>query len=190
MKTIWIDVDGTICNNVYYQDFNAELGINLTEETMTKYSIEDNYPCSQQHLQNYYKRLVSHNIYDYAHLLPDAKEVIEKLNEKYKVYLCSSCALSSLKDESGLFFKEKYDFLRKELPFINPKNYIFTGAKTLIPIDIAIDDKAKNLMGEGVKMRLLFTAFHNKNITDSELASNNMLRVNSWKEIEKLLLTN
>ena len=37
-------------------------------------------------------------------------------------------------------------------------------------------------------MKLLFTAYHNKNIADDELKEKKLTRVNSWKEIEKILL--
>lgn len=37
-------------------------------------------------------------------------------------------------------------------------------------------------------MKMLFTAYHNKDITDEELKDNEVIRVNGWKEIEKILL--
>ena len=38
------------------------------------------------------------------------------------------------------------------------------------------------------EIKLLFTAYHNVNITDEELKAKNLIRVNNWKEIEKILL--
>ena len=39
-------------------------------------------------------------------------------------------------------------------------------------------------------MKLLFTAWHNENISESELDKQDIIRVNNWKEIEELLLSN
>ena len=39
-------------------------------------------------------------------------------------------------------------------------------------------------------MKLLFTAWHNKDLTDDELKKQNIIRVNNWKEIASILLNN
>lgn len=40
---------------------------------------------------------------------------------------------------------------------------------------------------EGAKIKLLFTAWHNKNISSKELESKGIIRVDSWYDIEKVL---
>ena len=45
-----------------------------------------------------------------------------------------------------------------------------------------------NYQEEDAEIKLLFTAYHNVNITDEELKAKNLIRVNNWKEIEKILL--
>lgn len=87
---------------------------------------------------------------------------------------------------AGDNLKNKYNFLYKELDFINPRNYIFTADKSIVHCDIKIDDKLENINGATTK--LLFTAYHNKNLSDNELLSLNINRVNNWKEIEEFLL--
>ena len=52
--------------------------------------------------------------------------------------------------------------------------------------DIRIDDRLNNLSGATTK--LLFTAWHNKDLSKEELKKKNTIRVNSWKEIEDILL--
>lgn len=37
-------------------------------------------------------------------------------------------------------------------------------------------------------MKLLFTAWHNKNLTKEELDRQNIIRVSNWKKIKSLLL--
>lgn len=82
--------------------------------------------------------------------------------------------------------KNKYQFLYKKLDFINPRNYIFTADKSVVNCDIRIDDKPINL--EGAETKLLFTAWHNKDLSEEKLKNNGMIRVNNWKEIGKILL--
>ena len=54
--------------------------------------------------------------------------------------------------------------------------------------DIGIDDRLKNM--DNCSLKLLFDEFRNRKITSEELTLNNGVRVNSWKEIERLLLDN
>ena len=51
---------------------------------------------------------------------------------------------------------------------------------------ISIDDKIENLINGDIK--LLYTAYHNKNISKEELEEKGIIRVNNWLEIEKILL--
>ena len=53
-------------------------------------------------------------------------------------------------------------------------------------MDIRIDDKINNL--DGAKTKLLFSAYHNKNMLDSELSSMGIERMNSWLDIRDRLL--
>lgn len=73
------------------------------------------------------------------------------------------------------------------MPFIDPKRFIFLSDKELVDADIRIDDSVDKLKGKA-EIKLLFTAYHNKNITADELKEKKLTRVNSWKEIEKILL--
>lgn len=88
---------------------------------------------------------------------------------------------------AGNNLKNKYNFLYDKLDFIEPKNYIFTADKSVINCDIKIDDKLNNI--ESAKTKLLFTAWHNKDMSEEELVKQNVIRVNNWKEIEQILLS-
>lgn len=52
--------------------------------------------------------------------------------------------------------------------------------------DIRIDDKINNL--DGSETKLLFSTWHNTDISEEELKRDNIVRVNSWYDIEKILL--
>ena len=73
------------------------------------------------------------------------------------------------------------------MPFIDPKKFIFLSDKELVDADIRIDDSIDKLKGKA-ELKLLFTAYHNKNISENELKGKKILRVNSWREIEDILL--
>jgi 5'-nucleotidase len=107
-------------------------------------------------------------------LLDGAQEALEKLAEKYDIYIATAAM------EFPLSFAPKYEWLRLHFPFISPMRYIFCGDKSVLKADYLIDDTAKHLEGfhgEG----LLFTAPHN-------LHEDRFHRVDSWSEVLALLL--
>jgi 5'(3')-deoxyribonucleotidase len=107
-------------------------------------------------------------------LLDGAQEALEKLSEKYDIYIATAAM------EFPLSFAPKYEWLRLHFPFISPMRYIFCGDKSVLKADYLIDDTAKHLEGfhgEG----LLFTAPHN-------IHEDRFRRVDSWSEVLALLL--
>ena len=72
------------------------------------------------------------------------------------------------------------------MPFIDPGKYIFTQNKDIMNFDIRIDDR---LLGLGnAKIKLLFNSLSNNTISEEELKEKNVIRVNGWDDIEKILL--
>jgi 5'(3')-deoxyribonucleotidase len=120
-------------------------------------------------------------------MLPDTYEVLEKLTKQYEVYIATDYIFRDNEKYSANILKHKFEYLYENLPFIPPKKYIFIANKEIIDCDIKIDDKLSNLKGKS-EIKLLFTAYHNKERTDEELKQNGAMRVNGWKDIEKLLL--
>ena len=127
------------------------------------------------------------NLYDNAKVFPNAVGVLKKLNEVYDVYICSSCVWRGMERDSGIFFKQKFDFLVKHFPFLDPNKFIFSSSKNILYADIQIDDRAENLLGK-VKTKIMFTAFHNRKIEDKDLKKLKIIRANNWKEIGEMLL--
>ena len=121
-------------------------------------------------------------MYNHATLLPDCYDVLKELSAYYKIYICTDYIWREIVEYAGNNLKNKYRFLYEKLDFIEPKNYIFTADKSVVHCDIKIDDKVSNI--EGAETKLLFTAWHNK----EELKQKNIIRVNNWKEIKKVLL--
>lgn len=107
-------------------------------------------------------------------LMLNAQEVIGNLYGKYEIFIVSAAT------EFPNSMSEKLEWLEDYFPYIGWSHTVFCGHKWMIRAEYIIDDHEKNLInftGKG----LLFDAPHNKHITDFQ-------RVNSWKEVEKLLM--
>ena len=116
----------------------------------------------------------------------NAYDVIKELSVAYDVYIGTAYIYPEIKNESGIFLKYKHDYLIKELPFIKPENYIFLTNKSLLNCEIKIDDKLNNL--ENADTKILFTAYHNPDISDEELKKNGVVRANGWLDVKNILL--
>ena len=88
---------------------------------------------------------------------------------------------------SAQLFAAKYDYLIRNLPFLDPKKFIFTSSKHMINADIMIDDYFSNLKND-VPVKYLFETYHNKELPEEELQKYNVKRVKDWDEICSLLL--
>mgnify|MGYP001851748207 FL=1 len=190
MKKILIDCDEVICDSGFLNLLNDYLKSNYTIDDFTSYFIEEDVLESEEEKVSFYDYIKDKNPYTKAVLYEGAYETIKALNEKYDVYICSSCAIDihGLKEASGQFFKNKYDFLIKHFPFLNVNKFVFTGVKNIFNADVQIDDKFSHLQSENIPCKLLFTSYHNKMLTEEELKQKNVVRVNSWADIAKILL--
>lgn len=190
-KSILLDVDEVICFPGFLKAVNEFLNTSYSIDDFKDYYI-DEAVMNQKELIEFNKFINDRNLYEDAEVLPNAVEIIKKLDKFYNIYICSSCINPFDLDGSGKLFKDKYEFLRKTLPFINPKNYIFTESKNIIRADIQIDDRLPNLKNN-VQIKILFPSYHNKDINESELNKYNIIRAGydwkkGWKETEKILL--
>jgi 5'-nucleotidase len=174
MQRILIDMDDVMAdtsqkilnmvNDTYNSHYTKEILIadaQIREEYQEKYQ-------PQRH------RLWEKGFFRDIPLMPDAQEVVAKLYEKYEIFVVSAAT------EFPNSLAEKFEWLEDYFPYIGWTHTVFCGHKWMIRADYIIDDHEKNLInfqGKG----LLFDAVHNKHITDFQ-------RVNSWKDIESLLL--
>lgn len=183
---ILIDIDEVICQSTFLDEINSFLGTNYELDFFTEYYIDDILG-TDENKELFYKKIKDVDLYKNARIYEGAVDVLKELSEKYEIYICSACVMFCMPEDSGIYFKHKYDFLIKNFPFLNPDNFIFTSAKNIFKADIQIDDRLKNLQGE-VETKLLFTAYHNKTITSEELKDKNIIRVNDWNDIKFILL--
>ncbi len=188
MKKLMCDFDDVICDNKIIDMANEFLGTNFRFEDVGEGYDFSTVVSDEQKLKDLCEYIVTHNFYDGATLKKDCFEVLKELQEKhgYEIYICSACVVVWNEDLSGVVFKNKYDYIRKELPFVNPKNIIFTNAKGVVRGDVMIDDRATNLNGD-FKVKLLFDCWYNAKLSEDELKSKNIQRVKNWQEIKKIL---
>ncbi len=106
--------------------------------------------------------------------IPGALEGIHQLHEKHDVYITTAAM------EFELCFTDKFNWLKKHLPFISWKNIVFCGDKSIILADYLIDDLERNLK-TFTGTPLLFTAPHNAHVEG-------YTRLNNWQEVTDYFL--
>ena len=186
MKKIMIDLDETICSPSYLKEVNKYLNTNYKYEDIKTYFVEDiiEEDKKQDFLDYFYQNV---NVYDDAMILPDAIGVIEKLSHFYEIYIVSAFVDKRRIKESSIMAKYKYEWILKNMPFIDPKKIVLTGSKDIIMCDIKIDDKVGNLKGYG-ETKLLMDQLHNQKYSFEELTNLNIKRVYDWQQVEAILL--
>ena len=107
-------------------------------------------------------------------------------SENFDVYIGTSYLFKEVPNKCGVILKYKFDFLIKHFPFLDPYKFIFVGDKSVINCDIRIDDRIDNILGADTK--ILYTAYHNKDLSIEYLSELKVKRVNNWLDIEKILL--
>ena len=190
-KNVLLDVDDVICFAGFLDYANEFMNTNYEIEDIKTYYIDDTI-IPQNKIKEYNKFLNSKNIYENAHILPNAIESIKKLSEYYNIIICSACINPYDVENSGKYFKDKYDFLIKTLPFLKPESFIFTNTKNIIKADIQIDDRVSNLVND-IPIKILFPSYHNKEIADEYLSSKNIIRAGKdwrtgWQNVLDILI--
>lgn len=181
-KKLAIDMDDVIVTGGFLYLINQFLGTSYTEADFKEFYMQDILPNKEQ----FFRWFATQNMYDHCTLTPHADEVLRELNEAYQVRIITSYIFPEIVNQSGHILQQKFDYLREHLPFITPYQYIFTWDKSFIT-DIKIDDKPSNLVNASRK--LLFSAYHNHDISESELAKQGIERVENWDEVKVKLLS-
>lgn len=183
MKTIMIDMDDVLLKNNFEKYIQEFVGKKIDfEHECKEYRdefIKDRY---DEFREKYEKK----SLYGDVPLFDDCYNVIKKLNDVYDVYICTDFVWNHEIFDTASVLLEKFNYLKRELPFISPNKYIFGKCKQFMEFDIKIDDRIKNL--ENSKCKLLFTTWQNKNYNQDKLEKEEVIRVNNWKDIEKILL--
>ncbi len=190
-KDLLLDIDEVFCFAGFLDAINDFLGSNYVIDDFSDYYI-DEVAIPKERFDEFNRFLSKRDLYENAHILPYAKEILKELNKIYNIYVCSSCINPFNITDSGRLFADKYNFLIASIPFIKPEHFIFTNAKHLFRADVQIDDRLSNLDNH-IATRILFPSYHNKNIPDDELVQKGVLRAGydwrtGWLEVADILL--
>lgn len=183
MKTIMVDMDDVLTYGNFSKILEDYLGYRPDYDNIKNYYIQD---ILGEKKDDFFSKFKDMDMYENATLLPDCYEVLKELSNYYKIYICTDYIWREIIEYAGNNLKNKYNFLYEKLDSIEPKHYIFTADKSIVNCDVKIDDKVSNI--DGAETKLLFTAWHNKDLKKEELDNQNIVRVNNWKEIRKALL--
>lgn len=192
-KILLLDCDEVIVYPKFVECVNDYLGTDYVIDDFTDYYI-DTAVIPEDKLDDYNNYVRGINLYDGATIIPGAIDSLKRLSEYYEIYVLSSCVNLTDVEGSGRIFIDKYNFLLKEFSFLNPANFIFTGAKSLFKADVKIDDLVTNFKDdEDVKLKVLFPAYHNRNLTSEDLLKKGIIKAgddwhHGWENVEKILM--
>jgi len=174
MLRLTLDVDDVLADtheklvNIVLNDF----GTTLTETELNSRALRELLHPKQ--LTKLHRIINTPGFFTDINVKKGAVETVFKLSKFYEIYIATACM------EFPNSFKDKFDWLHKNFPFIPWTNIVFCGYKSIINSDYLIDDHVRNLVafkGEGI----LFTAPHNLN-------EHTFRRVSSWNDVSELFL--
>jgi 5'-nucleotidase len=172
MKSVLVDMDGVLAD-VYSRFFDLQ-----EEETGIRTDMKDiEGKLEAQAFPNQIKWVTTPGFFRSVPVIKGSQEGLKKLNDNFKVIV------ASMATEFPQSLTDKQLWLHDHFPFISWEQIVFCGDKNVIKAEIMIDDHLKNLnkfKGETI----MFTQPHNILVNNTRHK-----RVNSWKEIENILLT-
>lgn len=179
---IMVDMDDVITGNIFFDLICDFLGEKIDINNVKTYYLQE---LLGDRAPEFWESVKDKNFYEGDEIYEHCYEVMEKLNKKHNVYIVTSYLWKDVIDISGNSLSNKYYYLKEKLPFIAPEKYVFTTDKSILHFDVRIDDRVSNLT-DG-KIKLLYDAWHNRNISDEELKKMGIIRVYNWYDIEKVL---
>jgi len=165
-------MDGVLADvyNRFFELHEEESGIRITLESIIGLKEAEAFP-------NQLKWVNTPGFFRSVPVMEGSREGLKMLNDNFEVVVVSMAT------EFPVCLTDKQLWLNEHFPFITWKQMVFCGNKNIIEADIMIDDHPKNLdnfKGETI----IFTQPHNM-----DLKGLRHTRVDSWAEIEKLLLS-
>ncbi|NRD77765.1 5'(3')-deoxyribonucleotidase [Bacillus sp. BRMEA1] len=173
MKTLLIDMDSVICDlmSEWHRRYNRDYNDNLSVVRLLCWDSE-----------KYVKPECGKKIYDYLmepglflglKPLPNAIEVLERLNKRFDILIVTSSVSSA--------YEEKERWVGQNLPFLDRNNLIFAHRKNMIVGDLLFDDAPHNLLGFAATGRTAIAMDYPYN-RDVDVP-----RVKNWLEFEAFI---
>ena len=173
---IAIDMDEVMADSLsrHLQLYNDEFGTALCKQDLQGRPLHLAVP--EPHRRRIDEIALSDGFFWDLDVMPGCQNVIRELTKQYDVFIVTAAM------EFPNSFLPKHAWLQEHFPFIDLRNVVYCGDKSIVDADIMIDDRIRNLeQFEG--MKILFSAPHNMN-------EKRFLRVNNWAEVRAVLLGN
>ena len=173
-KIIAIDMDEVMADALgeHLMRYNRDFGAKITTEQLRGRWLWD--VVDPSHLEKLEAYIRSEDFFDVLGVMPGAQEAIERLAEKYEIYIATAAM------EVPTSFNSKFRWLRKYFPSIKPSHIVFCGDKGILRADYLIDDNPRQLRlfrGEGI----LFSSPANYGVPGWR-------RIDGWPAAEELFL--
>jgi 5'-nucleotidase len=168
MKRLIVDMDDVIADATgqFIDFYEREFGIRVSRETLNHHDEGRGFPGNYDIIKQFPYRESF-----FLTMKPNegSQLVLEELNKRYDLFIVSAAM------EFPQSLKEKLSWLGDHLPFLNWKQIVFCGNKSIVHGDYMIDDLSYNLDGFNGE-KFIFTAPHNLHIQQFE-------RLNNWTEV-------
>lgn len=166
--TILVDMDGTIADLIGYFLDNCETpdGKVVTREDVTEYELTKTWPKALMHFEKRFSP------FEWLKPIPGMADAIKNMVlDSHDVFIVSS-ALSK-----HWIMKEKLRWIKRELPFFDINNVIFTNNKSIFGKDCVLIDDNPKFINSFPGTRITFDAPYNR---DEKVMTH--FRLNSWDE--------
>jgi len=152
-KKIAIDMDEVLADTLgaIIDAVNERANLGITVESLNGQKLKHVIP---EHDGLVTEILREPGFFRHLKVMPNAQEVVEKLNQQYDVYIATAAM------DVPTSFHDKYEWLLEHFPFLDPQHFVFCGRKNIINADYLIDDNPRQLAifeGESIMYTAQFT---------------------------------
>ena len=175
MKRIAIDMDEVLADTLgeHLARYNRDHGEAITKADLEGKWLWDMVSIDRhERLEGY---LRSEDFFEDLPVIADSQRVLAAMVQQYEIFIATSAM------EFPNSFGPKYRWLRRHFRFLDPRNFVFCGVKSIVHADYLIDDQPchfPTFAGQGI----LFSAPHNAGATGYP-------RVDSWSDVERMFLS-
>lgn len=173
MKRIAVGLERVLAdvNTKMLRCFNERFSNSLDREALEGTTLSQLFPELEQSIT---ALAAEPGFYSDLAVIDDAPQVLEQLRHHFELFITSSAR------ELPMSLVDKYRWIQRHFPFINPANIVFCDNKSIINADYLISDDIRHFQGfEGQGM--LFSAPHNRD--DSGYP-----RMENWRQVAAFLL--
>lgn len=175
LNKFWVEFEKSY--NFHYAIKNPEEHISISREGLKVYeTLKNCLPTATEELRFQRRDKVFNSIFFWRDQTPyeDIKEVVSLLYKKYNTYIITIPWTSARE-----CYREKVEWIQRELPFFDTAKIIFIRDKRLVMCDYIIDDAPVNLDRNDCKTIAMDYEYNRHIQTD--------FRADNWNDIGKFL---